>query len=75
MDLESNSHPTHKTLTTVNYVLNSCYRKKEKHNPHLVPLSVYHTVREIIKNTQQVHKNCYAVTVVHNCFNLLIETA
>jgi len=30
MDLESNSQATHKTLTTVNYVLNSCYRKKEK---------------------------------------------
>lgn len=28
MDLESNSHATHKTLTTVNYVLNNCYRKK-----------------------------------------------
>ena len=28
--LESNSHKTHKKLTTVNYVLNNCYRKKEK---------------------------------------------
>lgn len=46
MDLESNSHATHKTLPTVNYVLNSCYRKNEKAQS---TLSVYHMVRDIIK--------------------------
>ena len=30
MNLESNSHATHRTLPTVNCVLNNCYRNKEK---------------------------------------------